>query len=232
MPSAIGILTVVIALIGAVPPRAHAASQAAGSQADQTLSAAIDSRFDKDQALKDYDIKVAVEAGVATLRGTVRTDMQKTRAGELAEAAGARQVVNQIVVDSAAAPRGMAGTLEETDEAIDRTEDAADKTEDAAERAWEKTKDGWEVVVDRTADIAKRAGAEITDAWITTSITTRIIGEDALDDSDIDVDTDRHVVTLSGTVPTDAARDKAIDIAKDTDGVDRIVDKLVVGAKK
>lgn len=69
---------------------------------------------------------------------------------------------------------------------------------------------------------------KITDAWITTSIKTRFMGEDALRESTIDVDTDRHVVTLSGTVVSEAAHEKALDIVKDTDGVNKIVDNLTV----
>lgn len=254
MKAAIGVLTCAIALVS-IPQTVHAGIQATATQADQSLNTAITDRLTKDSALKNFDIKVSVNAGVATLTGTVKTDMQRNRAAEVAESAGARSVENRIVVNAAAAAKGTSGTLEDTaDTAADKTKDAAsktkdaagetweatkegaaktaDRTEDVAERAWEKTKDGWEVIVDRTAEIAKRAGAEITDAYITTSIKTRMVGEDALEGAHIDVDTDRHVVTLSGTVPSEAGRERAVEIAKKTDGVDRIVDKLTVAAMK
>jgi osmotically-inducible protein OsmY len=227
MKAAIGILTCALALTCAVPQPVHAALVAAVEQsADQTLSAAIAGRFAKDAALKNYDIKVSVTAGVATLAGTVKTDMHKTRAAELAEAAGARSVDNRITVDPAAAAKGTTGTIK------DDARDAADKAEDVAERAWKETKDGWEAVVDKTADIAKKAGAEVTDAWITTNVKTRMLDEDTLDGSDIDVDTDRRVVTLSGTVTSEAGRKTAVDIVKRTDGVERIVDRLTIAPKK
>jgi osmotically-inducible protein OsmY len=88
------------------------------------------------------------------------------------------------------------------------------------------------VVVDKTADMAKKAGAEITDAWITTNIKARMLDEDTLDGSNIDVDTDRRVVTLSGTVTSEAGRKTAVDIVKRTDGVERIVDRLTMAPKK
>jgi osmotically-inducible protein OsmY len=227
MKAAIGILTCALTLTCAVPQPAHAARAAAVEQsADQTLSTAIAGRFAKDAALKNYDIKVSVTAGVATLTGTVKTDMHKARAAELAEAAGAKSVDNRLTVNAAAAAKGTSGTIK------DDARDAADKAEDVAERAWKETKDGWEVVVDKTADMAKKAGAEITDAWITTNIKARMLDEDTLDGSNIDVDTDRRVVTLSGTVTSEAGRKTAVDIVKRTDGVERIVDRLTMAPKK
>jgi osmotically-inducible protein OsmY len=57
------------------------------------------------------------------------------------------------------------------------------------------------------------------------------VGEDLLTDSDINVDTSKHVVTLKGTVTGRAGRTKAGDIAKHTEGVHRVVNRLTVGSK-
>jgi len=45
------------------------------------------------------------------------------------------------------------------------------------------------------------------------------------------VDTDKHVVTLTGTVMGRAGRTKATSIAKQTEGVHRVVNRLTIGAK-
>jgi len=45
------------------------------------------------------------------------------------------------------------------------------------------------------------------------------------------VDTNDHVVTLKGTVASEAGRARAKEIAKTTKGVDRVVDQLVISAK-
>lgn len=74
-----------------------------------------------------------------------------------------------------------------------------------------------------------KAGQKITDAWITTKVKWFIIGDDLLDGSDINVDTANRVVTLKGTVKTEAGRARAIALAKDTDGVTRVVDQLKIG---
>ena len=76
---------------------------------------------------------------------------------------------------------------------------------------------------------AKNTGNAITDGWITMKVHSQFIPEDALEGSDIDVDTNKGVVTLTGTVPTEAGRARAVAIAKATDGVKNVTDKLRVG---
>jgi osmotically-inducible protein OsmY len=90
-----------------------------------------------------------------------------------------------------------------------------------------------DVDADRTlADRAKqglnKAGEKITDAWITTKVNWFFVGEDVLDGSDIDVDTKDNVVTLKGTVRSEAARARAKALAERTDGVKSVRDELVV----
>jgi osmotically-inducible protein OsmY len=74
---------------------------------------------------------------------------------------------------------------------------------------------------------ARNAG----DAWVTTKVKTKVMADDLLDQSDVHVDTDsKGVVTLTGTVPSEAARNRAVEITRTTEGVRQVVDKLVVGA--
>lgn len=70
------------------------------------------------------------------------------------------------------------------------------------------------------------------DAWITAKVTSKFVGEDALKGSDINVDTSDNVVTLKGTVASEAGRARAFAIAKDTDGVKRVVDQVRIAPKK
>ena len=74
--------------------------------------------------------------------------------------------------------------------------------------------------------------ADAPDAWITTKVKSQFIGVDDLKDSDINVDTANHVVTLKGRVLTAAGRTKAVDIAKQTDGVTKVIDQLTIGPKR
>jgi osmotically-inducible protein OsmY len=54
------------------------------------------------------------------------------------------------------------------------------------------------------------------------------MGEDLLKGSDINVDTKDNVVTLKGSVKSQAGRVKAVQLAKDTDGVKSVVDQLSI----
>lgn len=74
----------------------------------------------------------------------------------------------------------------------------------------------------------RQTGGTFADGWITMKIHSQFVPEDALEDSDIDVDTTNGIVTLSGTVATEAGRTRAVAIAKATDGVKSVHDKLKV----
>jgi hyperosmotically inducible protein len=74
----------------------------------------------------------------------------------------------------------------------------------------------------------EKSGNVFKDGWITMKIHSAFIPEDALEGSNIDVDTTAGVVTLAGTVPTEAGRARAIALAKATDGVKSVSDKLRV----
>jgi osmotically-inducible protein OsmY len=67
-----------------------------------------------------------------------------------------------------------------------------------------------------------------SDASITMAIQSRYFGDDAVKAHAIDVDTDHGVVTLSGTVESDAARSRAATIAQGVDGVSRVQNDLRV----
>jgi len=79
-----------------------------------------------------------------------------------------------------------------------------------------------------SAQEKKESGNVFKDGWITMKIHSQYIPEDALDGSNIDVDTTNGVVTLTGTVSTAAGRSRAVAIAKATDGVKSVNDKLRV----
>jgi hyperosmotically inducible periplasmic protein len=75
------------------------------------------------------------------------------------------------------------------------------------------------------------AGTAVHDGWITTKVKTSFVGEDALENSDIDVDTKNGVVTLKGNVASAAAKTRAEVIAKEIEGVKRVKNQLKVKAQ-
>lgn len=76
----------------------------------------------------------------------------------------------------------------------------------------------------------EQAGAVIDDASITAKVKTALVAEPDLSGLAIDVDTSQNVVTLNGTVATDAARDQAERVAKGVEGVKEVKNNLLVKA--
>jgi hyperosmotically inducible periplasmic protein len=85
---------------------------------------------------------------------------------------------------------------------------------------------------ERADESERGVGQRMEDAWIVTKVKTQFVGEDALEDSDIDVDVKKGVVTLKGTVASAAGRERAKEIARETEGVVRVNDKLKIGMAK
>ncbi|MCM3881760.1 MAG: BON domain-containing protein [Vicinamibacterales bacterium] len=108
------------------------------------------------------------------------------------------------------------------------TQKAADDTKGGIDKALDATKDAGEKTVDKTKEVVAATGEAITDGWITTKISTKFVDESLLKGSKINVDTNDHVVTLKGTVGSDAGKARATVIAHDTEGVTRVNNQLVV----
>lgn len=67
-----------------------------------------------------------------------------------------------------------------------------------------------------------------TDAAITTQVKNRLASDETTKASQIDVATLGNVVTLTGTVDAANAKSKAVALARATDGVSDVIDKLAV----
>ena len=117
------------------------------------------------------------------------------------------------------------------DQARKTVEQVKDKTEEIAGEAADKTKEAVSDVADKGKEIVSSTGEAITDGWITTKISLKFSDEKLLKDTRITVDTNDRVVTLKGTVGTDAAKKRAVMIASGTEGVLRVVDEVAVKAK-
>src|SRR5205814_10723393 len=67
-----------------------------------------------------------------------------------------------------------------------------------------------------------------SDSGITTKVKAKMVADDTVKAHEINVTTRDHVVTLSGEVGTTAAKDQAIQIARQTEGVRYVVDQLTL----
>jgi hyperosmotically inducible protein len=79
------------------------------------------------------------------------------------------------------------------------------------------------------AVVAMAFACAASDPGITTKIKTQLAADDTVKAYQIDVDTKDKVVTLSGNVETQAAKDRAGEIARATTGVADVVNNITVG---
>ena len=82
--------------------------------------------------------------------------------------------------------------------------------------------------VDTASDAADKLGDRVADGALTAKIKSKMALDDHVQARAINVDTAGSVVTLSGVVASADQRKRALQLARDTDGITRVVDKLEV----
>jgi hyperosmotically inducible periplasmic protein len=170
------------------------------AQSDPGITTAVKSKMAADDTVKSYRIDVDTKDRVVTLSGAVDTPDARTRAVEIARGTeGVRDVVDQLVVSPGATP----------------TTGVDDPLQERGREA--------------TREATDEATPAMGDAGITTTVKTKFLGDTGVAGLQIDVDTRDGVVTLTGTVPTAAEKRRAVELAKATDGVKSVVDRLKVG---
>jgi hyperosmotically inducible protein len=230
---------------------------AAQDVTDAATTAAVKSKFLGDTKVSGLNINVDTKNNVVTLTGTVHSTAEKAEAERLARTTtGVKSVVSHLTVDpkktpandtktaaKADAKEAKADTKEKAEEAKDKTKSAAKKTGEATEHAAKKTGHAAENAAEKTGDAAKKAGhatenaakdtgANITDAAITTEVKTKFLADSKVGGMNINVDTNSHVVTLTGAVHSAAEKAEAVRLARTTKGVNKVVDKLTIEPKK
>jgi hypothetical protein len=81
---------------------------------------------------------------------------------------------------------------------------------------------------ERAGRVAGNVGAFLSDAELSGKIKSKMGLDDVVRARTIAVSTDAGIVTLEGTVRSVAEHDQAMRLARDTTGVTRVVDRLVV----
>lgn len=96
------------------------------------------------------------------------------------------------------------------------------------DNAVDQTKQATQDLGDTIQNKADQAGQAIDDTAITTTIKGKYLADDTLKGLDISVETKQGVVTLTGSVQNDAARELATTIARGVDGVTRVDNQLTI----
>jgi len=96
--------------------------------------------------------------------------------------------------------------------------------------AQEKPKETTVVIKDDTTPKVKKGTQAVSDASVTTAVKTRLMKDKAARETSIDVDTRDGVVTIAGTVPTEADKTRIDSLVRRTTGVKGVNNTLTVSA--
>lgn len=180
---------------------AFACVTAACAETDTGITTSVNARLAADDEVSTYNIDVETADGVVTLTGEVQHARARERALELARNTdGVRDVVDRLTVAGAATPRGGAG---------------AGLPVDAEQR--------------EPGDAEADVGDLTANAVLTSKVKTQLLADTTISGLKIDVDSRDGVVTLTGTVSSEAQKTRALRIARETEGVKRVVGELKVG---
>lgn len=197
------------------------------AQTDAGVTTSVKTKLAADETVKAYQIDVDTQNHVVTLKGDVETAAAKDRAIEIARTTnGVTDVIDQLNVRESAA---TSGDLTIDDRAREAGERAGEKAEEYGRKTVEKTEELARDAADATKDAAKKTGAAVTDASLTAAVKTKFLADSQVKGLNIDVDTSNGVVTLNGHVSSQAEASRAMTIARNTDGVKRVINNLKVG---
>jgi len=181
-----------------------APTHAAGAgPTDSERARSIESQVSTDPVLRDDQITIEVTGKQVRLSGTVDTADERTHAEDLV-----RQSDPTLTVEN---------LLQTGDDTTPPAATTTDKISEGSKRAARKAEKA-----------ATEVGEMVTDGWITSKVKTQLMGADGVHASAINVDTADHVVTLRGTVRSEAEHRKALKIARETRGVQQVHDELTV----
>jgi hyperosmotically inducible periplasmic protein len=196
------------------------------SQTDAGITSAVKSKMAADTTVKASEINVDTHNHVVTLNGAVGSQTEKERAVMIARNT---RGVNSVIDNLTVGPVATSGAPDR-DRDADRDRDFSESAKQTARDAKEKTETTAHDAKVKTERTAEKTGEVVTDAAITSAVKTKFLAEPGVPGTSINVDTNNHVVTLTGTVKSKAEMDKAMAIARDTKGVKRVVNHLKVAA--
>ena len=110
----------------------------------------------------------------------------------------------------------------------DTPEEVAERVGTTGAATAERAREVGAEVGERAAIAADKARVALEDGALTAKIKSKMTLDDTLKGSRIDVDTSSRVVTLNGTVASEAQRRRAVQLARETDGVKDVVDRLTI----
>jgi len=112
---------------------------------------------------------------------------------------------------------------------IERPRDVAGTSGDAAARdVGAAARDAGATARDKTSQAADATMRAIEDGRLTTKIKAKMALDDSVKALDLNVDTKDTIVTVTGEVRSEAERQRALTLARETAGVTKVIDQVRV----
>ena len=195
-------------------PSTPSASSPIASPDDARITTSIQSKYFMDDRIKGRHINVTTSGGVVTLNGEIADETERAEALLLARTTeGVKRVEDNLRISPAPASTG-------------------------ANAAPAASADGASVPPAATPQSTSQKPAAAradTDAALADRIKSQLASDTQVKDASlgsIDVSAKSGVVQLQGTVPTSAAKQRALTLAQSTDGVTQVVDRIEVSTPK
>jgi osmotically-inducible protein OsmY len=122
-------------------------------------------------------------------------------------------------------PRDVVGTTG-VDTAPAR--EAGERAKDAGADVAQAAKETGSEIAQKTAVAAGQARRTLAEGSLTAKIKAKMALDDTVKALNLDVDTNGSVVTISGAVANENERARALQLARETEGVTRVVDRIQV----
>lgn len=201
LTSTFGILAMVAGLAACDTTPKDTTPAAPPPMSNDELDRLVVAKLNSDPALAAYKLDVDADAdrNAVTLSGDVPTQGLRTKALDAAKSAHA----GLVITDKIDVEPGM----------VERTVFDDDMAREARERASSRS---------------ESVGDSVEDAWIHAKIRSQLLAEGEFPGGSLNVDVNNSVVTLRGSVSTSADKTKAEQLAKSTDGVKSVRNRLVI----
>jgi hyperosmotically inducible protein len=193
---------------------------------DATVTSLVQAKYFLDPSIKQRSIDVSTSTGIVTLRGQVASDTERAQALLLARTTlGVERVEDSLTIDASLTQPAASGST-----AGAPLPSASIPGAGTAAPAAQPQAAGSAKTADGGRKEAGTSGVRPADTGIESALRSKLTREASL--KGIEVSARDGVVLLQGSVANQAAKERALTLARGTEGVMQVVDRLSVGRQR
>jgi hyperosmotically inducible protein len=210
---------------------------------DSMVTSLVQARYFVDPGIKARSIEVSTNNGIVTLRGHVASDNERAQALLLAQTTqGVQRVEDGLTIDAslgqpaaasssptALPSSSIAGAAAAAPGAAEPA--AANRSAATGPAAADRSAATGPAAADRSAAVGT-SGARGADSTLEAAVRSKLTGDAQLKASGIEVTARDGVVMLQGTAASQALKQRALTMARETEGAMQVVDRITVGRRK